>query len=317
MRIFPRSSTVLAALAVIASAAMTCHPPIKSTLNRQPTAAEMAQLWQAPDDLARRDLFYGVGGAKLAPAPRKTFKFKAKDTSGYSPGYDVVDDNGLEWSVKQGDEGQTEVVASRLYWAVGYHQPPTYFVPEWTLDGGDVRQQQSGRFRPELPQWKVAGDWSLHENPFVGTQAYRGLLVLHVMTNSWDIKQAQNKIYEATAGRLQPRRQYVVRDLGATFGRPRWPDGSRNNPEHYEEHPFIKGVNGSRVEFPYAGRHQELLKQIRKQDVCWTSRLLSRLTERQKRDAFRAAAYPDEIARRFIARLDSKISEGLRLCASQ
>lgn len=308
---------MLAVLAVIASVAMTCNPPIKSTLNRPPTAAEMAQLWQVPDDLARRDLFYGVGGAKLAPAPRKTFKFKAKDTSGYSPGYDVVDDNGLEWSVKQGDEGQTEVVASRLYWAVGYHQPPTYFVPEWTLDGGDVRQQQSGRFRPELPQWKVAGDWSLHENPFVGTQAYRGLLVLHVMTNSWDIKQAQNKIYEATVGRLEPRRQYVVRDLGATFGRPRWPDGSRNNPEHYEEHPFIKGVNGSRVEFPYAGRHQELLKQIRKQDVCWTSRLLSRLTEKQKRDAFRAAAYPDEIARRFIARLDSKISDGLKLCASQ
>ena len=144
-------------------------------------------------------------------------------------------------------------MASRLYWAVGYHQPPTYFVPEWTLEGGDVRQQTSGRFRPELPEWKVAGDWSLHENPFVGTQPYRGLLVLHVITNSWDIKQAQNKIYEATVERLQPRRLYVVRDLGATFGRPRWPDGSRNNPEHYEEHPFIKGVNGNRVEFSVRG----------------------------------------------------------------
>lgn len=317
MRNCPRSSAVLAVLAVFASAAMTCNPPIKSTLNRPPTAAEMAQLWQEPRDLARRDLFYGVGGAKLAPEPRTTFTFKAKDTSGYSPGYDVVDGNGLEWSVKQGDEGQTEVVASRLYWALGYHQPPTYFVPEWTLEGGDVRQQLSGRFRPGLPEWKVAGDWSLHENPFVGTQPYRGLLVLHVITNSWDIKQSQNKIYEATVERLQPRRLYVVRDLGATFGRPRWPDGSRNNPEHYEEHPFIKSVNGSRVEFSYAGRHQELLKQIRTQDVCWISRLLSRLTEKQKRDAFRAAAYPDDVARRFIVRLDSKISDGLKLCASR
>ena len=125
MRNCPRSSAVLAVLAVFASAAMTCNPPIKSTLNRPPTAAEMAQLWQEPRDLARRDLFYGVGGAKLAPEPRTTFTFKAKDTSGYSPGYDVVDGNGLEWSVKQGDEGQTEVVASRLYWALGYHQPPS------------------------------------------------------------------------------------------------------------------------------------------------------------------------------------------------
>jgi hypothetical protein len=304
---------MLAAGAAIASAAMTCNPPIKSTLGRPPSQAEMAQLWQEPKDLERRDLYYGAGGAKLAPPPRPSFTFKAKDTSGYSPGYEVIDRNGLEWSVKQGDEAQTEVVASRLYWAIGYHQPPTYFVPEWTLEGGDVRQQTSARFRPELPEWEVAGEWSLHENPFVGTQPYRGLLVMHVIANSWDIKETQNKIYEAP---LPPRRRYVVRDLGATFGRPRWPDGTRNSPEHYEEYPFIKNVNGTRVQFPYTSRHQELLDQIRTRDVCWTTRLLSRLTDRQKRDAFRAAAYADQIAQRFIARLDSKISEGLKLCAS-
>lgn len=308
---------MLVVATALVSTAMTCSPPIRSTLARPPSPAEVAQLWQEPKDLERRDLFNGVGGAKLAPPPHATYKFKAKDVSGYSPGYEVIDRNGLEWSVKQGDEAQTEVVASRLYWAIGYHQPPTYFVPEWTLDGGDVREPPSARFRPELPQWKVTGDWSLHENPFVGTQPYRGLLVMHVITNSWDIKEPQNKIYEATGERPQPRRQYVVRDLGATFGRPRWPAGSRNSPDDYEEYPFIKNVNGSRVEFPYTSRHQELLKQIRTQDVCWTSRLLARLTVAQKRDAFRAAAYPDQTAQRFIARLDSKISEGLKLCGSR
>jgi hypothetical protein len=308
---------VLVVATALASVAMTCQPRVKSTLDRPPTPAEIAQLWQEPKDLERRDLFYGVGGKKLVPPPRPTFAFKAKDTSGYSPGYEVVDRNGLEWNVKQGDEAQTEVVASRLYWAIGYHQPPTYFVPEWTLEDGDVRQQPSARFRPQLPQWKVSGDWSLHENPFVGTQPYRGLLVMHVITNSWDIKTAQNKIYEATGERRQPGRHFVVRDLGATFGRPRWPAGSRNHPDDYEEYPFIKSVNGSSVQFPYTSRHQELFKQIRTQDVCWTSRLLARLTAVQKRDAFRAAAYPDQTAQRFIARLDSKISEGLKLCASK
>jgi hypothetical protein len=308
---------VLLAGAALASAAMTCSPPINSTLGRPPTPAEMAQLWQEPKDLERRDLFHGVGGPKLAPPPDATFKFKTKDTSGYSPGYDVIDRNGLEWNVKQGDEAQTEVVASRLYWAVGYHQPPTYFVTEWTLEGGDTQKQTSARFRPDHPNWKVAEDWSLHKNPFVGTQPYRGLLVLHVITNNWDIKEAQNKIYEAKVERLQPRRHYVVRDLGATFGRPRWPDGTRNNPGDYEKYPFIKSVNGTKVEFPYTSRHQELLKQVRTQDVCWTSRLLARLTDKQKRDAFSAAAYPDQIAQRFIARLDSKVSEGLKLCASR
>jgi hypothetical protein len=311
------SSVVFAGVAILASAAMTCNPAIKSTLNHPPTPAEMAQLWQEPKDLERRNLFHGVGGEKLAPPQHATFKFKAKDTSGYSPGYDVTDSNGVEWNVKQGDEAQTEVVASRLYWALGYHQPPTYFVTEWKLDGGDVEKQTSARFRPELKDWKVEGDWSLHKNPFVGTQPYRGLLVLHAITNNWDIKETQNKIYEAKVERLQPRRHYVVRDLGATFGRPRWPDGTRNNPDDYEKYPFIKSVNGNKVEFPYTSRHRELFAQIRTQDVCWTARLLARLTDKQKRDAFRAAAYPDQIAQRFIARLDSKVSEGLKLCASR
>jgi hypothetical protein len=277
----------------------------------------MAQLWIEPKDLERRDLFYGVGGQKLAPQQGATFSFKAKDTTGYSPGYEVVDANGLEWSVKQGDEAQTEVVASRLYWAVGYHQPPTYFLPEWKLDGGDSGPQQSGRFRPELPQWKVVGDWDLHENPFVSTQPYRGLLALHVIVNSWDIKPPQNKIYEATQPEIRPHRMFLVRDLGATFGRARWPDGSRNNPDHYEKHPFITRVSGRRVEFGYSGRHGELLRILTTADVCWTSRLLSRLSASQKRDAFRAATYPDQTAQRFIARLDQKVAEGLKLCSAR
>jgi hypothetical protein len=296
---------------------MSCDPRIRSTLNRLPTAQELAQLWIEPQDLERRDLFYGVGGQKLAPQPGDTFTFKAKDTTGYSPGYEVVDASGLEWDVKQGDEGQTEVVASRLYWAVGYHQPPAYFLPEWKLEGGDGGTQPSGRFRPTLPDWKVAGDWSLHENPFVGTQPYRGLLVLHVITNSWDIKTAQNKIYEATKPDMRPRRLFVARDLGATFGRPLWPDGSRNNVEHYEGHPFIKDVRGQRVEFAYSGRHAELLRGITTADVCWISRLLSRLGAGQKHDAFRAAAFAGKTAERFIARFDQKVAEGLTLCGAR
>jgi hypothetical protein len=313
-----RSSTVAAMVSLaLASVAMTCNPPVRSTLPRPPTPEEMRQFWVEPRDLPRRDLFWGVGGRKQAPPTGQPFKFKSKDVTGFSPGYDVIGPDGLEWSVKLGPEAQTEVVASRLYWAVGYHQPPTYFLPEWKLDGGDQESQPSARFRAELPQWKVVGDWSLHENSFVGTQPYRGLLVMHLLTNSWDIKTAQNKIYESKAEEDRPRRKYVVRDLGATFGKPRWPDGTRNNPEDYENHPFITRVRGNRVEFAYGGRHGELFKQLRTTDVCWTCRLVSRLTPEQKRDAFRAAAYDDETARRFIARLDAKVAEGLKLCPSR
>lgn len=304
--------------AIAATLAMTCNPPVRSTLPRPPTPDEMAELWIEPTDLQRRDLYSGPGGPELAPPKRgAAFKFKAYDTKGYSRGYDVIDADGRAWSVKIGPEAQPEVVASRLYWAIGYHQPPTYFVPEWRMTGHDEGPKESGRFRPEPKGWTVVADWDLHENPFVGTQPYRGLLVMNLIVNSWDVKPSQNKISEAENREIRPRRMYLVRDLGATFGRPRWPSGSRNNVEHYEKHPFIKRVEGDRIQFAYYGRHDELLRQIRPADVCWTTRLVDRLTPQQKRDAFRAASYAEDLAERFIRRFDQKVAEGLKLCGAR
>lgn len=273
----------------------------------------MAQFWVEPSNITARDLFWGPGGRPLAPANGSTFTFKEEKVGGYSSGMTVEDASDREWSVKQGPEAQTEVVASRLFWAVGYRQPPTYFVAEWTVEGGmNEGPQTSARFRPDIG--KVVGDWSLHQNPFVGTQAYRGLLVLNVIVNNWDIKAAQNKIYEFKEPHDGARRWYVVRDLGATFGRPRWPDGSRNNPEHFDEHPFILRFDGDRPRFADQGRHDELFDQLRRRDVRWISERLARLSKRQLADAFRAAGYPDATASRFIARLEQKIAEGLAAC---
>lgn len=307
-----RETAVL--LLLVAGAAIACaEPHIRRTARRAPTATQMAELWIEPANIAARDLFWGPGGRALAPANGSTFKFKEQDTSGFSPGFTVEDADGREWSAKQGPEAQTEVVASRIFWAVGYHQPPTYFVAEWTVDGGlSSGPQTSARFRPDIG--KVVGDWSLHENPFVGTQPYRGLLVLQVMLNNWDIKPSQNKIYEFDEPRDGARRWYVARDLGATFGRPRWPDGTRSNPDHFDEHPFIIGFDGNRPRFADQGRHDELLQQIRRRDVRWIAQRLSRLTDRQLADAFRAAGYPDATANRFITRLKAKIAEGLAAC---
>ena len=81
-------------------------------------AASVDELWQQPVDLERRDLFYGAGGKAHFPK-QTTFTFVARDTSGWSPGLDVRDDAGVEWSVKLGPEAQSEVVASRVLWAIG------------------------------------------------------------------------------------------------------------------------------------------------------------------------------------------------------
>jgi hypothetical protein len=66
--------------------------------------ATLAELWQAPDQ--PRDLFHGPGGTGLMPAARE-FTFVAEDVTGYSPGFDVTDGAGMQWSVKTGPEAQT------------------------------------------------------------------------------------------------------------------------------------------------------------------------------------------------------------------
>ena len=104
-------------LAATAAAVLTASQPA----NPKSRKATLAELWREPGNIAAKDLRWGRGGRALAPTPEIEYQFKGTDTTGYSPGYDVVDPKGAKWDVKTGDEGQPEVMASRLLWAVGYH----------------------------------------------------------------------------------------------------------------------------------------------------------------------------------------------------
>ncbi len=55
------------------------------------------------------------------------------------------DPDGLEWSAKIGPEAQTEVVVSRILWGLGYHQPPIYYLPSWTVDLGNGETEAGER----------------------------------------------------------------------------------------------------------------------------------------------------------------------------
>ena len=132
---------------------------------------------------------------------------------------DVRDQQGTRWSVKLEIEAQPELVASRVLWAVGYHQPPTYVLTNWELAGRQPGPQEIARFRRViLPtrQWYPTGPW--YENPFVTTQPFRGLLVANLILNNWDLKTSNNRVYDVVDGDGATRRVYVVRDLGASLG---------------------------------------------------------------------------------------------------
>jgi hypothetical protein len=288
--------------------------------------ADVAQLWIAPADLESRNLFDGPGGASLAPDASAVFELVKVDDTGYSPGYDVRDPKGTEWSVKLGPEAQTELATSRILWAIGYHQPAIYTVSSWQLSGKEASGPQGlARFRRTAANEKVAGEWEWYENPFVLTQPFRGLVVVNLLLNNWDLKTSNNKIYDLLNDNGTGRRIYVVRDLGASLGKTTFPtflartplrgmkQGSRNDVEGFEEQGFIKDVDGTRVTFHYRGAHEALLEQLTPADVVWACRLLSRLSDEQWDDAFRAAGYEESVRRRYVAKLKSKVQEGMAL----
>jgi hypothetical protein len=281
----------------------------------------MEELWQAPTDIGERDLFFGPWGPEYAPPAAASYTFVKPKTGGVNPGMTVNDPDGRSWQVKQpplddqGDEGPIEVTLSRVLSAVGYHQPPVYYLPTFTLsDAAGSRRAIGGRFRLRLERLKDKGEWSWQQNPFVGSRPYQGLLVILMMFNSSDLKNSNNTRYEFRPRAGAVERWFVVRDIGTALGTTARVRPLRGRIAAFEREPFITGVDGGYVRFHYHGWHQELLKnRITPADVGWAGELLSSLTATQWDDAFRAGGFDVALRQRYIRRLLQKIEEARRV----
>ncbi len=289
--------------------------------------AGVAELWQDPADLLQRDLVAGPGGLELAPKTETPFQFVAHKTSGVNPGYDVKDTTGRLWSVKLGVEAQSEVTASRILWAMGFHQPAVYYVEQWTLEGVDAGIKTNARFRTDTDAYKPGPEWDWYKNQFVDTQPFRGLIVAQMILNSWDLKTPNNRVYEAVDTSTLPRRLFMVRDLGSSLGHSkqlrvlawlgtRGQQGSKNNLDDFERQGFITKVDGNRVDFDYRGMNSALARIVTPPDVVWACELLSRLPDGHWQAAFRASGYTPDHTDRYVRKIKEKISEGLRLSRS-
>jgi hypothetical protein len=183
-----------------------------------------------------------------------------------------------------GVEAQPEIVASRVLWALGYHQPPTYLLRNWELTGTGGGPQTIARFRRESAGQKVVSDWSWYENPFAATRPFKGLVVANLLLTGHRFGNA--------AGIAQRRRRF----RGAGI------------------HSRRRG--GTCQVFEYNGANARLVNALTVDDVVWTCRLLARISDDQWNDAFRAAAYPEAELGRFIRKVKAKITEGLGLSRS-
>ena len=307
-----RSVVLAAALALGVSACAGAKPPVQAT-----PPVPGAAIWEEPTDLASRDLYHGPWGRERAPDAKGIYRLVERKHTGVNPGMTVKDSSGREWSVKQpypgglDNEGRVEVTVSRLLSAVGYPQPPVYYLETFQLeDDWGVHTEVCGRFRLKDSALKEVDLWRWEENPFVGTKPYQGLLVLLMMFNSSDLKNSNNSLYEhRRAGRVE--QWYVVRDIGAALGDTNLLVPRKGNPELFERSPFIVGVNNGHVQFAYNGWYKNLVRdRVTPDEVVWASSLLGGLSERQLSDAFRAGGYEPEITQRFVRALRAKIDEG-------
>jgi hypothetical protein len=295
----------------------TAHDPSATLFGDGP-----AVLWHDPVDIATRDLYYGSGGK--AREPRGTLTFQKEIMNGSSPKFEAVDEDGIRWTVKLGDEARPETAASRFLWAAGYFATEDYFVPELQVQnlprlhrgrefvshGNTVR---SARLKRHAPDQRKLGSWSWQNNPFAHTREWYALQVLMALMNNWDVKDSNNSIYQV-GGRV-PEQRYMVTDLGATFGGTRL-NGitkSKGKLADYRHSNWIGRVSDKTVDFnvpspptapvffnlPEFSLRMSLLwigRNVPIADARWMGHLLSRLSPVQIRDAFRGAGYsPSEV----------------------
>jgi hypothetical protein len=264
-------------------------------------------LWKEPTDITSRDLFLGPGGEEMKP-DLSGVTFESDTTTGYSVKWDVRDGAGKKWTAKLGHEAQPETVAVRLVWAAGYMTEVNYLVPCVHIKGAPKPRKNvercegdgfaNVRFKSRPKGMKNVGNWSWKENPFAGTKEFKGLVVLMGLLNNWDLKDENNKVFYVPAGDGgQGELQYVVSDLGATFGQTGGPiSHSRNEPKKYIRSGFVEKVEGDRVKFDYHGKESGLFDSITVEQAKLIGDLLAQLSEQQIKDAFRAANYkPQEI----------------------
>ncbi len=249
--------------------------------------------WREPTDIESRNLLTGAGGDAMKPDVSK-LTFIEQKKGGFSTKYRVRDAKGNEWIAKIGKEAQTDTAANRLLWALGYETEIAYLMPKATIEGKGEFENVRLEARPASV--KRVGNWMWENNPFKDTPEFRGLKVLMVMLNNWDMKDDNNEILATRNDNTgEEELRYIISDLGGTFGKTGgFFARSRNEPSDYKKADFIKKVNGDVIDFNYGGKNQKLFENITVADARWLHNLMKRLSDEQIKDAFRAAHYSAE-----------------------
>ncbi len=253
--------------------------------------AQTNVMWE-PVNVSEMDLFKGPGGDAMRP-DLSNIEFIKQEKGGHNKKYRIKDGSGMIWVAKLGREAKPETVAVRLLHGIGYKTEINYLVPSITIPGKGTFKDVRLEARPDnverLEEWK----WK--KNPFVDSKELQGLKIMMVFMTNWDVLDLQNKVIE-----VDGENHYIVSDLGSTFGRL----GNNNlpiiyrlgrktgDPKAYAKTKLIRRVeNDGDVVLSYKGKNRGVFKGITIEDARWLSSLMSKLSDKQIGDAFRAANY--------------------------
>lgn len=275
-------------------------------------SAQKKVLWE-PSNISQKDLFYGPGGKGMLPDLRKV-TFIEEEKEGYNKKYRIKDAAGREWIAKIGREAQSETAAVRLIWALGYKTEINYHVPSITIPGKGTFKDVRLEARPA--NIDRLDEWSWKSNPFLGTKELQGLRIMMVFLTNWDVGDFQNKVLEVS-GRNGKEHHYIISDLGATLGRL----GNNNLPlfyrfgrqigksDDYVKAKVVRAVDNDEVVLAYKGKNRFIFDDIKVEDAAWIANLLSQLSDKQIRDAFRAAHYTPQEITTFAIGVKNRIKE--------
>jgi hypothetical protein len=131
-----------------------------------------------------------------------------------------------------------------------------------------------------------------------------------VLLNNWDIKDANNEILAVSGSNGSKELHYIISDLGGSLGKTGgFFSRSRNKSEDFVKAKFVESVKDGRVDFNYGGKSKALFDDITVEQAQWMGTLLSRLSDEQLKDAFRAANYTPQEIEEYVQAMKERISE--------
>lgn len=269
-------------------------------------------MWEKVN-VAERDLFFGPGGKEMIP-DLSEITFIKEEKAGHTKKYRIKDGKGQIWIAKLGREARPETVAVRLLYGLGYKTDINYLVPKLTIP--NIGTFKNVRLETRSKNVRSLGNWKWLDNPFRGTNELQGLKIMMVFMTNWDVLDIQNDILETTTA-AGKENQYIVSDLGATFGRL----GNNNfplffrfgrttgKPFDFAKTKLIRKVKNGKVELAYKGKNREIFEGITIENAKWLYDSLSKLSDKQIADAFRAANYSPSETEIYTKAVKNKIAE--------